>query len=330
MTDAREKPWLMLIHQIPPKPNYFRVKVGRRLQRLGAVAVKNSVYVLPRAEGTVEDLQWVLREIHQGGGDASLCEASFIDGLSDEQIQSLFHQSRNSDYTQISEEARSLGKTFPRSGKIAKKRLARLKAEVARLERRLAQVSAIDFFGASGREAAAGLVSGLQARLIPAPAVEPAPGSGKGFEEYRGRTWATRQGIHVDRMASAWLIRRFIDPDARFKFVPGKDYRSEPGELRFDMFGGEFTHEGDRCTFEVLLGRFSLTDPGLREIGEIVHDVDLKDAKFGRQDALGFERLVAGIALAHREDNARLERAGAVLDDMYEYYRRKPEKRRLS
>jgi hypothetical protein len=319
----------MLIHQIPPKPNYFRVKVGRRLQRLGAVAVKNSVYVLPGTEGTLEDLQWVLREIHQGGGDASLCEAHFIDGLSNEQIQSLFHQNRNADYAQISEEARSVGKAIPRSGKIAKKRLAQLKGEVMRLERRLAEVSTIDFYGASGREVATGLVSSLQARLSPTPAVKPSTSSSKDPGDYRGRIWVTRQGIRVDRMASAWLIRRFVDGDARFKFVLGKDYRPEPGELRFDMFGGEFTHEGDHCTFEVLLSRFSLSDSGLREIGEIVHDVDLKDAKFGRQDALGFERMVAGIALAHKEDNLRLERACAVLDDLYEYYRRKPGKRRL-
>ncbi len=327
MKDLPEGGWLMLIHQIPPTPNYFRVKVGRRLQRLGAVAIKNSVYVLPKGEETVEDLQWVLREIQQGGGDASLCEASFIEGLSDEQVRSLFHQGRDADYARISEEARSIGKTLPRSGNIGKKRHTDLKAEVARLERRLAEVSAIDFFGASGREIAAGLVSGLQARLSPAPRVNEAPGSGTSPGEYSGRTWVTRQGIHVDRMASAWLIRRFVDPDARFKFVPGKDSRPEPAELRFDMFEGEFTHEGDRCTFEVLLGRFSIVDPGLREIGEIVHDVDFKDAKFGRQDALGFERLVAGIAMAHKEDEIRLERACAVLDDLYEYFKRKASRR---
>jgi len=146
-------------------------------------------------------------------------------------------------------------------------------------------------------------------------------------EEHRSRTWVTRKGIHVDRMASAWLIRRFIDSDARFKFVAGTDYEPERGEIRFDMFEAEFTHEGDRCTFEVLVERFSLDDPGLRALAEIVHDIDLKDAKFGRQDALGLERLVAGIAMAHKEDPARLERAAAVLDDLYEYFRRRPGKR---
>jgi len=201
-----------------------------------------------------------------------------------------------------------------------------LEVDLRRLRRRFAEVCAIDFFEARGREAAAGLIGGLEAKLRPAPvpSAQPSPG----IDSCRGRTWVTRKGIHVDRMASGWLIRRFIDKDARFKFVIGKDYRPEPGEFRFDMFDAEFTHEGDCCTFEVLLTRFSLGDPGLRAIAEIVHDIDLKDAKYGRQDALGFERLVAGIAMAHKEDETRLERACRVLDDLYEFFRRKPEKRR--
>jgi hypothetical protein len=138
----------------------------------------------------------------------------------------------------------------------------------------------------------------------------------------QGQTWVTRNGIHVDRMASGWLIQRFIDKDAKFKFVPAKGHRHEPGELRFDMFEAEFTHEGDNCTFEVLLSRFSIDDPGLRPIAEIVHDIDLKDNKFGREDALGFERLVTGIAIAHKDDDVRLARASAVLDDLDEYFKR--------
>jgi hypothetical protein len=124
-------------------------------------------------------------------------------------------------------------------------------------------------------------------------------------------------------MASAWLIRRFIDPEARFKFVPAKGYKPESGELRFDMFEAEFTHEGDRCTFEVLIDRLGLADPALRPIAEIVHDIDLKDAKFGRQETAGIDRLVAGIAMGHKDDESRLSRASAIFDDLYEYFRRK-------
>ena len=140
---------------------------------------------------------------------------------------------------------------------------------------------------------------------------------------YRGRTWVTRTGIHVDRMACGWLIRRFIDPKARFGFVAAKGYAPRKGELRFDMFEGEFTHEGDLCSFETILARFSIDDPALRAIAEIVHDIDLKDAKFRREEAAGIDRLIAGIAMAHKGDVARLERASAAFDDLYEYFRRR-------
>ncbi|HYV85392.1 MAG TPA: chromate resistance protein ChrB domain-containing protein [Patescibacteria group bacterium] len=328
MSDATEAHWLVLIHQIPPKPDYFRVKVGRRLQRLGAVAIKNSVYVLPKSAGTLEDFQWLLREIDEEGGDASICEARFVDGLSDEQIHALFHEVRRADYAEISEAARRISKTLPVSGVIEESLRGQAESDLARLGRRFTEVSAIDFFNAPGRESAAGLIAGLQSRLRPAPAADGPARRPRPAERYSGRTWVTRKGIHVDRMASGWLIRRFIDKDARFKFVAGRDYSPRPGELRFDMFDAEFTHEGDHCTFEVLLARFSIKDPGLSAIAEIVHDVDLKDAKFSRPEAPGFERLVAGISLARKDDTARLERACAMLDDLYEYYRRKPETRR--
>ena len=141
--------------------------------------------------------------------------------------------------------------------------------------------------------------------------------------DLRGRTWVTRKGVHVDRIASAWLIRRFIDPEARFRFVPAKGYVPDTGELRFDMFEAEFTHEGDRCTFEVLLGRTGLSDPALSAIGEIVHDIDLKDEKFGREEAAGIRTLVAGICAPDREDDERIARGSAVFDDLYESFRKK-------
>ncbi len=132
------------------------------------------------------------------------------------------------------------------------------------------------------------------------------------IEEVQGRAWVTRSGIKVDRMASAWLIRRFIDPKARFKFVPAKGYAPAPHELRFDMLDAEFTHEGELCTFDVLIQRFVLRDPALRHLAEIVHDIDLKDAKFGREEAAGVGLLVTGIAAAHPEDEDRLARGTTI------------------
>jgi hypothetical protein len=321
MEQPLEPRWLLLIHQIPPKPAYLRVKVGRRLQRLGAIAIKNSVYALPKSESAHEDLQWILREIVKEGGDASMCEASFVDGLTNEQIQVLFQTARKADYDQLAAEARQLDKSIPRRAREMKAAVrAQIESDFARLSRRLSDVTAIDFFGPPEREVVAGLIASIEARLKP-PAEEysgaPRPA------DMRGRTWVTRMGIHVDRMASGWLIRRFIDKDARFKFVPAKGNRPESDELRFDMFEAEFTHEGDRCTFEVLLSRFSISDPALAPIAEMVHDLDVKDGKFGRQETLGFEHVITGIALAHTDDDVRLDRACSTLDDLYEYYKRK-------
>ena len=136
------------------------------------------------------------------------------------------------------------------------------------------------------------------------------------------KIWVTREHVQIDRIASAWLVRRFIDPAARFKFVPGRSYTPRQGEVRFDMFEGEYTHEGDRCTFEVLVARGGLEDPALTAIGEIIHDIDLKDGKYGREETAGIRTVMAGIAAAHRDDDQRLARGGAVLDDLYESFKR--------
>src|SRR6267143_2026795 len=166
--------WLLLIHQIPPKPSYFRVKIWRRLQRLGAVGIKNSVYALPSSDQALEDFNWVLR----------------------------------------------------RKGQLSDERRVELEAQLTRLQKKAAEIAAVDFFDSRGRETAGGLLAEIAERLAPPPAKpgkDPAP-----VEKPRGRTWVTRTGIHVDRMASAWLIRRFIDPDARFRFVATREYRHQP------------------------------------------------------------------------------------------------------
>jgi hypothetical protein len=313
-----ESAWLLLIHQIPPKPGYLRVKIWRRLQALGAVAIKNTVYALPLREQTTEDLQWVLREIVEGGGDGTLCEARFVDGLTDSQVEALFHSARDADYAQIAEDARRL----EGSATDTIESRETLATQLARLRRRFTDVTAIDFFGAPGREPVEGLLTALEARAQPRAAADAS--GGHALASLRGRTWVTRTGIHIDRIASAWLIRRFIDPAATFKFVPAKGYRPEAGELRFDMFEAEFTHIGDRCTFEVLLDHTALQDPALRAIAEIVHDIDLKESKFGRPETPGIAHLVAGLAMNNPDDQARLARGEAVFGDLYAYLRRKP------
>jgi hypothetical protein len=322
MPERRPAAWLLLVHQIPPKPDYLRVKIWRRMQRVGAVAVKNSVYVLPKNEETLEDFQWILGEIVEGGGKGSICEAGFVEGLSDSDIEEIFRSTRDADYSAIAEEARASisGLQVP-GAKLALEKRGQLEADITRLRRRLDEVVAIDFFDSLGRQTAEGLVATLEALLRPdiSTVGNEAPSS----SQYRHRVWVTRKGIHVDRMASGWLIKRCIDPDGKFKFVPARGYRPEKGEIRFDMFEAEFTHEGDRCTFEVLLQRLKLEDAALRPIAEIVHDIDLKDGKFGRVETSGIERLITGICMVHKDDEARLARASAVFDELHASFARR-------
>jgi hypothetical protein len=322
---AQTSRWLLLIHQLPAKPAYLRVKIWRRLQALGAVTVKNSVYVLPAGDQAQEDFEWLLKEISEGGGEGVICEARLLDGLSDEDMRARFNEARGDDYAGLSQTARELNAALEADPGLA--RDAETRARVLRVKVDLGRIVAIDYFGADGHETADGLVAGIEAKLR---TEEPMPqtiasqqASSAQREALAGRVWVTRTGVHVDRIASGWLIRRFIDPAARFKFVPAKGYVPSPGELRFDMYEGEFTHEGDRCSFEVLAIRAGLDDPAIVAIGEIVHDIDLKDAKFTRAEAAGIASVIESIAAANRNDQRRMERGAAVLDDLYELFRRK-------
>jgi hypothetical protein len=248
MNDTKEataqggRRWLLLIHQLPPEPAYIRVKVRRRLQRLGAQPLKNSVYVLPDTEANLEDLQWLANEIIGDGGEATICSAALLSGVTDAQLQSVF--------------------------------------------------------------AAASAVTAEPDVLVGRPA--------------KGSVWVTRQDVFVDRMASAWLIRRFIDPEARFRYVAARRHARRPGEIRFDMYQGEFTHVGDRCTFETLLAHFGLDEPALQAIAEIVHDIDIKDGKFGRSETSGVDAVLRGIVLQVPRDADRVERAALVFDGLYD------------
>ena len=163
--------WLVLIHQIPPTPSYLRVKIGRRLQGLGAVAVKNSVYVLPRTDEALEDFQWVRGEIVGGGGEASVCEARFVEGLSDRAIEGLFNTAREADYAALAREARALQSAATRRRPPKAGDPDKLAASLLRLRKRLAEVVELDFFSANGRDAVEDPLSAVEAVLRPAPAL---------------------------------------------------------------------------------------------------------------------------------------------------------------
>jgi hypothetical protein len=308
--NAGGRGWLLLIHQIPPKPDYLRVKVRRRLHKLGAVPLKQSVYLLPNRPEAREDFQWLREEIQGDGGEATLSEAAFLSGVTDADLEELFHRDREARYSEIAAEAQ--GRAHGEAGHADPRELESL---LRRLRVRLDEVVAMDYFASPHREKAESAIAALETRLQQADGRPLEPDADAG--SLIGRVWVTRKDVHADRIASAWLIRRFVDAEARFRFVPERGYHPEPGELRFDMYAAEFTHEGDRCTFETLLERIRPADAALRAVSEVVHEIDLKDEKFARPETAGVDRLIDGIAAGSRGDDERLDRGAILLEALY-------------
>jgi hypothetical protein len=310
-TAGRRQRWYLLIHQLPPEPLYLRAKIRQRLARVGAVPLKNAVYALPRREECLEDFQWIAQEASAGGGEAHVCEAEFPETRTDAALVERFRAERNADYRRLAREIGGASATRADPEKLARAR------------KRFEEIRRIDFFDAPGGREAAARLTGLERRPR---APRPARGGTMERKDLVGRTWTTRRGVKIDRIASAWLVRRFIDARARFRFVdPAEPPR--PRELGFDMVGGEFTHEGDRCTFETLLARAGLSDPALAKVAEIVHDIDVKDGKFARPEAAGIAQVLTGLFQSYPEDKARLTRGFALFDELYESFRGKPRRR---
>jgi hypothetical protein len=317
MSDDPKK-WLLLIHQIPPQLNALRVKIWRRLQHVGAVAIKQSVYALPVSEHAREDLSWTLKQIVDGGGDGSISEARFVEGLTDQRIIALFQNARKSDYEKIVQEANLLLAQRPAEG--SQDAALRMPSQISKLQRRMEQVAAIDFFKTPEKGAAEILIKELISRLD-GRSQSPAAGTIR-FEDLTGKTWVTRKNIFVDRIACGWLIRRFVDRTAAFRYVEPRNYTHLPGQIRFDMFEGEYTHEGDCCSFEVMVKRLNFQDKALSAMAEIVHDLDLKDAKYERSEAAGFHALLSGLAALLPEDEQRMTEGARLYDTLYAFFQR--------
>jgi hypothetical protein len=285
----------------------------KRLTRLGALPLKRSAYLLPADDTTLEDFQWLHREIRDEGGEAWVVEARFVAGLRDDEIRERFRAMRSNDYRELAAEARPLLERLRESGSAADP--ATNEGDRRRLQRRAEATRRIDFFHAAERDEVEALMSTID-RLVGTGGGE-APRTPAG-EALRSRTWVTRAGVKVDRMASAWLIRRFIDPAATFAFVAPEKASSIPDAVRFDMFEGEFTHDGNRCTFEVLLAASGhAADRGLEAIGQIVHDLDLRDDRYQRSETAGVAALIDGIASRFADDHRRIAESAPLFDALY-------------
>ena len=302
--------WLLLAHNIPPRPLYLRAKIRQRLAQVGAIPLKNSVYLLPRSSESLEDLQWVGQEIISGGGQAHILAADFVTPAESDALVSQFLAARGADYDALTATARALLKS--RAGATEATDFA---AQQARLIKKLGETDAIDFFHSPRRGVAARAFKALETRGKTNRKEDRR--MQKSQPGLRGKTWATRPGIKIDRIASAWFVRRFIDSKARFRFVDPAT-PATPGEIRFDMVGGDFTHDGDRCTFETLVRRVGTADRGVKAIAEIVHDLDLKDGKFGRSEASGVQKMIEGLTARYEKDVDRMERGFALFDDLHQ------------
>jgi hypothetical protein len=310
--------WYLFIHQLPPRPPYLRVKVRRLLSQAGALPLKDSVYVLPLRPDRLPTLEGIAEFATGEGGDAFVWEGQFVEKARTDALIKAFREARDRDYAALVARVKEWASQLQRrSGQAPPE--GRVRFRLAHARRRFEQVARNDFFSASRRAEAETALEDLESRLRPRPK-SAAPKQPQA--EWVGRTWVTRRGIQVDRIASAWLIRRFVDPDAHFRFIDIHEDEVRPGELSFDMMGADFTHEGDRCSFETLVRRMGLKDAALTRVAQIIHDIDIKDGKFGRPEARGVEQLVLGLLAANAEDEQRLDRGFALLDDLYRSFDR--------
>jgi hypothetical protein len=311
--------WLLLVHQLPAHPSNFRVRTWRRLQQLGAVAVKQAVYALPDSPSAREDFEWLKAEIEAAGGQASVFAADTVDAWSGDELVQEFRRSRESDYQGL---ARDIERALASARRARKARGTRRGTErmVETFRRRLAAVQAIDFFASAGRDRAAALVADLQAALAAVRADGRPPMADTPRESFVGRTWVTRPRPGIDRMGSAWLIRRFIDPEARFGFVEQPPAAGDA--VPFDMFGVAFTHRGEWCTFETLAHTFAIASPAVDRLAGIVHDLDLKDSRFGAPEAAAVGALVEGLQALHADDHALLEQGVTMFEALHRSFER--------
>jgi hypothetical protein len=319
MNDAAPSPkWLLLLLQLPAKPAAARIKTWRRLQQLGGVAIKNSVYVLPNTAQAREDFEWLRAEVLAAKGQASIMVADALTAAEDDDIRAAFLAQRATEYDAL----RAGIEQALRGPKARPAGASRLAAERALRAGRdeLGRLDAMELMPADARARAVTAIERLEARLAPddeRTAAMPTTAAAT-HDTFHARTWVTRPRPGVDRMSSAWLIRRFIDPKARFAFAAEPPPGGDKKRVAFDMFGVTFGHQGERCTFEVLCDHFGINDAGVRHIAKIVHDVDLKDQRYGLPEAPIVARMVEGLRATYADDQDLLTHGMAMFAALYE------------
>jgi len=297
--------WLLLLLSLPPRPSSLRVRAWRRLKALGAVALKSGAYLLPFSSDRYEQFQWLAQEVQKDRGEATLLKVDRVENMKQPEVVRLFHEARNADYASLTDRYRKLGSA----------KRPRAAEELARLARELDRLADIDFFEAPGRQQALRAREAAERRVTGLPQAGARLAGRLDLEALQGRRWATRPRPHVDRIASAWLIKRFLDPAAEFVFAAADELPADA--IPFDMAGVEFGHQGDHCTFETLLHRSGLRDRRLAAIAEIVHEADVRDGKFQREEARGLDLVLRGLLAAIKDDQEALAQGLTLFDGLY-------------
>jgi hypothetical protein len=295
--------WLVLLYSLPATHKAERVAIWRKLVRSGAVQFTTSTYLLPDRLPLYELSQWLAKEVRDYGGESTLIRAKEIEGLPNRKIVDLFNSTREREYTTVTHSLRQLIGRRTRSEGFGE--------EFEKLKKEYRRIREIDFFDAPRAQDTEALLervrSSRSGKKIAAAKLLP--------KHHQNKTWVTRPRPEIDRVGSAWLIRRFIDPKAKFVFA--RKAALVRDALPFDFPEGEFSHHGEDCTFETLLERFRITDKALRKIGEMVHDADLEDEKFQRPECIGIDRVLKGWAKEGMSDEQILAQGAACFDGLY-------------
>jgi len=314
--------WLTLLTTLPPTPTRHRVGVWRKLQRMGAVRLRGSAWLLPETPETTELFQWLVQEIDSFRGEATLLHVDRVGNMTQEQVTDLFHKARAPEYQSTLKGCREILAQLDRYRTSHRGSIAQVRSKLDGVKRELDRIQAIDYLETPIGRRARDLWEKAAKRLRAVEARPLAPAGGRrGSLPPPGSTWVTRPRPHIDRIASAWLIRRFYDADAEFAFADAADAARKG--IPFDVLGAEFGHHGEDCTFETLIKRFGVKDRRAKVIAEIVHEADLHDGKFTRSEATGIDLAIKGLAEATPDDQDLLERGMAIFDGLYTVLKRK-------
>lgn len=296
-------PWLLLVFSLPTRSASQRVQIWRKLQRYGMLPLPSAGYVLPNTAINQERMEWLATTVRTHKGQASVVQAQSFDDLPSERMKALFVESRARDYQKLLHEAKKILAVSPSR---------RPGGALNRIRRRFRELQEIDFFESPLR----GKLENLLARADQAESAAGRRGTGKSGD-YVNRVWMTRPRPGIDRVSSAWLIRRFIDPRSRFIF--SADPGTRPDAIPFDMFCPEgFGHRGEDCTFETLQKEFAINDNRVKRIAQIVHDADLDDEKFGRVEGVGLDKVLNGWGMQDVPDDELLQRGMNLIEGLYE------------